>query len=91
MCIQLLYHMIHMYISQRSASVATTPATATCVWLGQSASRDSNKVRISEPDLVAKDPMDLRIIFCSEFRDVMFEDVVFDNNRCYLILYLDFA
>ena len=25
----------------------------------------------------------------SEFRDVVFEDVVFYNNRCYLILYLD--
>ena len=27
----------------------------------------------------------------SEFRDVVFEDVVFDNNRCYLILSLDFT
>ena len=27
----------------------------------------------------------------SEFRDVVFEDVVFDNNRFYFILYLDFA
>ena len=27
----------------------------------------------------------------SEFRDVVFEDVVFDNDRCNLILYLDFA
>ena len=27
----------------------------------------------------------------SEFRDVVFEDVVFDNNRCYLVLYLDFT
>ena len=25
---------------------------------------------------------------CSEFRDVVFEDVVFDNNRSYLILRL---
>ena len=25
----------------------------------------------------------------SEFRDVVFEDAVFDNNICYLILYLD--
>ena len=25
----------------------------------------------------------------SEFRDVVFEDVVFDNHRFYLILYLD--
>ena len=27
----------------------------------------------------------------SEFRDVVFEDVVFDNNRFSLILYLDFT
>ena len=26
-----------------------------------------------------------------EFKDVVFEDVVFDNNRFYLILYLDFT
>ena len=27
----------------------------------------------------------------SEFRDVVFEDVVFDNNRVHLILYLDWG
>ena len=25
------------------------------------------------------------------FKDVVFEDAVFDKNRCYLILYLDFT
>ena len=35
-------------------------------------------------------PPTLNIII-SEFRDVVFEDVVFDNNRCYLILYLYFT
>ena len=29
------------------------------------------------------------IITISEFRDVVFKDVVFDNNRFYLILCLD--
>ena len=26
-----------------------------------------------------------------EFKDAVFEDVVVDNDRCYLILYLDFT
>ena len=30
-------------------------------------------------------------IVCREFKDVVFEDVVFDNNRFYLIIYLDFT
>ena len=33
----------------------------------------------------------LLYVFISEFRDVVFEDVVFDNNRISLILYLDFT
>ena len=30
-------------------------------------------------------------VIISEFRDVVFEDVAFDNDRCFLIIYLDFA
>ena len=29
------------------------------------------------------------MVYISELRDVVFEDVVFDNNRCAPILYLD--
>ena len=32
-----------------------------------------------------------RLVLFRECKDVVFEDVVFDNNRFYLILYLDFT